>query len=176
MSSVECNCSVNLDLSQDLRSILSLSNQDDFHRRIIFYILQAGVHGVVKHISNELTYPSSTVEVNFVFSHVYMPPKFPLLQISSRKLRSKQESNSGDFDYPSYFHVPNNFKINFKDLAGKSIEDDVKKELLSLATKARESKKRGGRNVENFLVLPSHLIDDLEDCLNGTFFFKSIYR
>jgi hypothetical protein len=44
--------------------------------------LKAGVHGVVKHISKELTFPATTTDVNFVFSHVYMPPKFPLLQVS----------------------------------------------------------------------------------------------
>ena len=143
---------------------------------MILFKLQAGVQGVVNHISKEMTFPATTTDANFVFSNVYMPPKFSLVQISPQKLRSKRDSNAGDFDYPSNFRRPNNLKINFVDMAGKSLQDEVKKELLSLATTARASNRRVPRKIENFVVLPSHLIDDLEDCMNGTFFFKPVYR
>ena len=121
-------------------------------------------------------FATTTTDANFVFSNVYMPPKFTLIQISQQKLRSKRDSNAGDMDYPSYFRRPNNLKINFRDMAGKSLHDEVKKELLTLATSARALNRRVPRKIENFVVLPSHLIDELEDSLNGTFFFKPVYR
>lgn len=130
----------------------------------------------MNHISRDMTFATTTTDANFVFSNVYMPPKFTLIQISQQKLRSKRDSNAGDLDYPSYFRRPNNLKINFRDMAGKSLHDEVKKELLTLATSARALNRRVPRKIENFVVLPSHLIDELEDSLNGTFFFKPVYR
>jgi hypothetical protein len=153
-----------------IKCSLNKNNSFQFHK------LQAGVHGVLKHIAKDQIFPPKTTDVNFVFSHVYMPPKFPLLQINREKLRSKQESGAGDWDYPSYFRKPNDLVLTFKDLAGKSIEDDLKRELLTLASQAREASKRGSKKIENFVILPTHLMDTLEDCSNGTFFFKSVYR
>jgi len=89
-------------------------------------IHQAGVHGIISHIAKNQVFPAQTSDVNFVFSNVYMPPKFPLLQISQAKLAAKSEFGAGDWDYPSYFLKPNNVDIHFKDFAGKSIEDEVR--------------------------------------------------
>ena len=131
---------------------------------------------MLSHIAKEQVFPPQTTEANFVFSHVYMPPNFPILQISKNKMADKLESGAGDWDYPSYFRKPNHLSINFKDFAGKSLEDEVKTELLSLASQAREMSKRGKKRMENFIVLPTHLMDTLEDCTRGTFFFKPITR
>jgi len=47
-------------------------------------------------------------------------------------------------------------------------------ELFTLASQAREAK--GKKKIENFIVLPTHLMDTLEDCTRGNFFFKPVTR
>ncbi len=136
----------------------------------VFYglIHQGGVSPAIKYIGQDLSLRSSTQEVNVLWSHTYMPPKFGLLQISPKSLRMKRESNKTQFDFPSYFLRPD-LRLNFRDLAGKSVRFHVRNEMLALATRAKLKK-----NVENFLVVPTHLVHDLEKHLEGEVDMKSV--
>ena len=53
-------------------------------------------------------------------------------------------------------------RLNFHDLAGKDLDIHVKSEILALNTRAKLKK-----NVENFIVLPIHLLDELENSLRS---------
>lgn len=109
----------------------------------------------VKFIANDLQLEPKTVEANFVWSNTYMPPTFGLLRMSEKSRKSKEEAGKGHADFPSYFLRPG-IRVNFHDLAGKELLTDVKNELLQLSTRAKLK-----RNVENFIVLPSHLLEEL---------------
>jgi hypothetical protein len=52
---------------------------------------------MVTHIRNEMTFSATTKEANFLFSHVYMPPKFTLLQINQKSFDYKTKAGKGDW-------------------------------------------------------------------------------
>lgn len=51
---------------------------------------------MVAHVRNEMTFSTSAREINFLFSHVYIPPKFTLLQINQKSYESKMKAGKGD--------------------------------------------------------------------------------
>lgn len=109
----------------------------------------------VKFIASDLQLDAKTTEANFVWSNTYMPPTYGLLRMSEKSRKSKEESGKSPTDFPSYFLRPG-IRLNFHDLAGKELLTDVKNEMLQLSTRAQLKKK-----VENFIVLPSHLCEEL---------------
>ena len=60
------------------------------------------------------------------------------------------------------FFCRSGVRLNFHDLAGKDIDIHVKNEVFALTTRAKLKK-----NVENFIVLPIHLLDELENSLRS---------
>ena len=100
----------------------------------------------------------NTVEANVIWSHTYMPPTFELLRMSEKSKRIKLGREEHEF--PAYFQK-SSIRLNFHDLAGKDI-NDVRLEILALATRSKLK-----RNVENFIVLPSYLFEELEEILDN---------
>ena len=90
----------------------------------------------VNYISNELEFSGAVTEANFVWSNTYMPPTFPLLRMSPKELRLKEDKERSYTDFPAYFQNPG-IKTNFHDLAGKDIRTDVKRQVEALATRAK---------------------------------------
>ena len=125
------------------------------------FVHQAGVMPATNYIAEDLQLRNVTNEANFVWSHTYMPPTFKLLRISDRSRRRKEKLNENDF--PSYF-LRQNVRMNFHDLSGKDIFSDVRRELNALATRAKLKK----GTVENFVIIPNHLVEDLQEATEET--------
>ena len=53
-------------------------------------------------------------------------------------------------------------RLNFHDMAGKDLDIHVKNEIFALTTRAKLKK-----NVENFIVLPIHLLEELQNSLRS---------
>ena len=128
----------------------------------------------VHHIANEIYFVgngNTISEANFVWSSTYMPPTFPLLRISEKERRLKEDRERDFQDFPAYFANPG-FKINFHDMAGKNLHTDVKKEVLGLATRARLKNSKG--LIDNYLVIPTHLHEELERATKDEIRYEAI--
>ena len=106
---------------------------------------QGGVYPTVSYIGRGSEVHPDAVEANYVFSNTYMPPKFPLLQ---PKYREQSEP---------YF--VRSHRISFHDMAGDSLKN-VSDKLVALGSRSKYL--RNFKHVENYVVLPNHLIRDLE--------------
>jgi len=122
---------------------------------------QGGVTPAVKYIARDLQLKQNTVEANVIWSHTYMPPTFELLRISERSRRLKEDAKKTSDMFPSYFLRPG-VRLNFHDMAGKDLDIHVKNEIFALTTRAKLKK-----NVENFIVLPIHLLEELQNSLRS---------
>lgn len=113
---------------------------------VIFYgfIHQGGVLPTISFIANQKFQPG-TQEANFVFSHTYMPPQFLLLQPKSYSPNSRIIRHD-------------DVRIRFHDLAGASMES-LSEKLVTLGSRSDFLSKQ--KAIENFVVLPSHLIRQL---------------
>ena len=61
-----------------------------------------------------------------------------------------------------YFFFRPGVRLNFHDMAGKDLDIHVKNEIFALTTRAKLKK-----NVENFIVLPIHLLEELQNSLRS---------
>ena len=123
---------------------------------------QAGVLPAVNYIGQTLETKADVSEVNFVWSHTYMPPTFELLRISEKSKKYKEIRQITESEFPSYYIKPG-IRQNFHDLAGKDLFTDVKNEVLQLATRAKLKK-----DVENYIVTPPHILAELAGILHGS--------
>ena len=126
---------------------------------------QGGVTPMVKFIGRDLQLHQSTYEANFIWSNTYMPPTFELLRMSEKSKR--QKLGKSEFEFPSYFMNPK-IRMNFHDFAGKDISE-VRLEILTLATRSKLK-----RNVENFIIVPSHLYEDLVEIMDNQVNFQLV--
>ena len=127
---------------------------------------QGGVTPMVKYIGQDLQLSKGSYEANFIWSNTYMPPTFELLRMSEKSKRIKLGREEHEF--PAYFQK-SSIRLNFHDLAGKDI-NDVRLEILALATRSKLK-----RNVENFIVLPSYLFEELEEILDNQVNFRHVH-
>lgn len=137
----------------------------------VFYGLvhQAGVTPAVKYIGQELQLAKATNEVNVIWSNTYMPPTYELLRISEKSRRHKEDTGKSPEEFPSYFLRPH-VRVNFHDLQGRDLRSDVRREIVALSTRAKLKK----TTVENFIVLPSHMFDEVEEMLEGQVKFSPV--
>ena len=110
----------------------------------------------------------SVKQVNIIFSHTYMPPKFPLLIPYS----NKSEITKWHFDYPLYYNEKTP-KLNFIEMGSKPVEVDVRKKLIEVILE--KNKKYSKQKVKTFVVLPTILKDKLELSLENILTFTSVY-
>eukprot|EP00095_Tigriopus_kingsejongensis_P005195 maker-scaffold321_size207582-snap-gene-1.32 protein:Tk05195 transcript:maker-scaffold321_size207582-snap-gene-1.32-mRNA-1 annotation:"gpi mannosyltransferase 4" len=112
------------------------------------FIHQGGVLPTVTFIATH-KFQTGTQEANVVFSHTYMPPKFPLLQ---------PKSSFGAQDLAARIRS-DNVRIQFHDLAGASIDKLVQK-LTTLGSRSDFLARQ--KAIENFVVIPSHMARELQ--------------
>merc|ERR1719188_1590643 len=109
---------------------------------------QGGVYNAVNAISG-LEMSPRTSEATVVFSNTYMPPKFPLLQAAAPGHKERRRG----------YMLKNNMRIHIQDLAGSPLTE-VSERLSKLAARARYLK--DVKVTETYLVIPMHLVDQLE--------------
>ena len=121
--------------------------------------------------SNQDILPSLSNDVkqlNIIFSHTYMPPKFPLLMPYS----NKSEITKWHFDYPLYYNEKTP-KLNFIEMGSKPVEVDVKEKLIEVILE--KNKKYSKQKIKTFVVIPTILKEKLETSLENILTFKSVY-
>ena len=106
-------------------------------------------------------------QVNIIFSHTYMPPKFQLLLPPS----DKDRITNWHFDYPLYYndHIP---KLNLIEMGSKPVEKDVKQKLIEVIL---EKNMNPSKNVKTYVAIPTILEQKLEKSLENILQFTTVY-
>ena len=138
----------------------------------IFYgfIHQGGItpflHGK-QHILPSIS--DNVAEVNIIFSHTYMPPKFQLLLPPSNKSRIPK----WHFDYPLYYNtkLP---KLNLIELGSKPVDVNVKQKLIELVLDEKSNLSRK-KKMKTFVALPTMLEKKLKRSLENILEFNTAY-
>ena len=106
-------------------------------------------------------------QVNIIFSHTYMPPKFQLLLPPSDKGRI----TNWHFEYPLYYNdkIP---KLNLIEMGSKPVEKDVKQKLIEVIL---EKNMNPSKNVKTYVAIPTILEEKLEKSLENILQFTTVY-
>ena len=107
-------------------------------------------------------------QINVIFSHTYMPPKFPLLMPNS----NESQITKWHFEYPLYYNDKTP-KLNFIEMGSKPVEIDVKKKLIEVILE--KNKRYSSQKVKTFVALPTILKDKLEMSLENILTFTPVY-
>ena len=107
-------------------------------------------------------------QVNIIFSHTYMPPKFPLLLPPSNKSHIKD----WHFEYPLYYNdkLP---KLNWIEMGSKPVEKNVKQKLIEVIM--MQKNKVHTKTIKTFVAIPTILRQRLEKSLENILEFRSVY-
>jgi len=123
------------------------------------FIHQAGVLPAQKHIGG-LQHDARFV--NLVYSHTYMPPRYPLWQ----------PENFDKDELPPYVH--NSTKFLVQDLG--SIETELLySKLLDLVSRSDYVTKKQHKRMQTYLIIPSFLLDQLTFLARRSLDFDVIY-
>jgi len=122
------------------------------------FIHQAGVVPVTRQISY-LNHGNSYV--NLVYSHTYMPPRYPLLQ-------PKHQDNPHPYGYN------NMTKYTIHELGSAEMKE-VHSRLLVLASRAQYMGKKHHKKMSTFLVLPTHLHHHLDRFVQDSLYLEPLY-
>jgi len=111
------------------------------------YVHQAGVLPVQRHLGG--LKEDSTEYINLVYSHTYMPPRYPLLQPDS--------VNQDEF--PAYI-LNNNTRYLVQDYG--SIETEIlHSRLIDLVSRSRYISTKQNIRMKTYLIIPKFLLDQL---------------
>ena len=105
------------------------------------FLHQSGVVPIQRHISS---LDHGDAMVNLVYSHTYMPPRYPLLQPLA-----KTDS------VPAYCYNPR-ARFMVHDMGGADLRE-VQSKLLVLYSRSKYMGKRHNKMMTTYLVMPSHL-------------------
>ena len=106
-------------------------------------------------------------QVNIVFSHTYMPPKFQLLLPPT----NKSCITDWHFEYPLYFNdqIP---KLNLIEMGSKTVDVHVKQKLIEVIMDKNDNP---NKNVKTFVAIPTLLVEKLEKSLKNILEFSTVY-
>ncbi len=125
------------------------------------FVHQAGVMPVQKFIGRQQH--QDVPYINLIYSHTYMPPRYPLFQPANLKLE----------EYPGYISNKRT-KYMVQDL-GSVATHILKDKLTDIVSRTEYISSKKKVKMETYLIIPEFLLDQLKAEAAGAFSFEPLY-